>query len=129
MLCIQPGQQQSNTTQETVLQTVGIRGIEICMNKHGNYVPLCLLVRILRLGVGERELSYPDQSKKRIKSIVQYFKGYANPRWIPLYVTVLFLLVFLAVVVALIAGATVIDFGLDSQISFAMVYDLIFCWE
>ncbi len=53
----------------------------------------------------------------------------ANPRWIPLYVTLLFLGIFLATVVALFAGSTIFGVGNQEGITLELAREVLLSWE
>jgi iron(III) transport system permease protein len=50
----------------------------------------------------------------------------ADPRWIPLYVTLGFLVIFLATVVALFAGTTLFGIGEETGITLAQIQEVLF---
>ena len=52
-----------------------------------------------------------------------------DPRWIPFYVTLLFLGIFLATVAALFLGTTVFGIGDDTGITLAQIQEVLFQWE
>ena len=53
----------------------------------------------------------------------------ADPRWIPLYVTLVFLGIFLATVVALFAGATIFGVGNQEGITLELAQEVLLSWE
>jgi iron(III) transport system permease protein len=58
--------------------------------------------------------------------VLSRFEDVTDPRWIPLYVTLLFLGIFLATVIALFVGTTLFGIGENTGLTLALVQETLF---